>query len=102
MDTSKVGHIAAELMEEIADRYDGAPVVVGEITLIVEVKADPNADESDFVGDFEDFAAVIEDSSTDDRIWVQMGLLVAVMEGKKQHWEIEERQDGEDDDDAVD
>lgn len=101
MDTSKVGHIAAELMEEIAERYDDAPVVIGEIMLIVEVKADPNAEAFEFVGDFEDFAATIEDSSTDDRLWVQMGLLTAVMAGKKRWWDVEDRPD-EEDSDAVD
>lgn len=101
MDTSKLGHITAELMEEIADRYENGPVVIGDIMLIVEIKADPNAEESDFVGDFEDFAATIEDSSTDPRIWVQMGLLAAVVEGKRRWWDVEDRPD-EDDDDAVD
>ena len=99
MDTTPVGHIAAELMEEIAERYDDAPVVIGEVMLIVEVKADPSADSNEFVGDFEDFAATIEDSCTDDRVWVQMGLLSAIMEGKKRFWEVEDRSSDEDDSD---
>lgn len=98
MDTSSVGHIAAELMEAIAHKYDDAPVVIGAIMLLVEVRADPDASESDFSGPFEDFAATIESQCSDDRLWIQVGLLTAVIEGKKSWWRDEDRDDEEDDD----
>lgn len=90
MDTTKVGVLAAELMEEIAKRYDGAPVKIGEVMLIAEIKADKDAPESAFEGEYKGFAAQVESHCTDERIWLQMGLLKAVMEGKKIYWCLED------------
>lgn len=101
MDTTRVGVLAAQLMESIERKHrhengEEAPVVIGEVMLIVEVKADPDASEEAFVNAYEDFAAVLESECTDERIWVQVGMLRATQKGKEMYWDID-IEDGEED-----
>lgn len=64
MDTSKVGQVAAGLMERIADDYDGEGLEVGTVMLIVELE------DGNRVG--------ICTRCSDSRDWVKLGLIEAV------------------------
>lgn len=94
METRKVGILAAKLMEEIAQKYEDGPCVIGEVMLVVEIKADPEKSIEDWEGsEFEDFAATVETRCTDDRVWVQMGLLNFASEGQKLYFQLDAEDD---------
>lgn len=103
MDTTRVGILAAQLMESIERKHrhengEEAPVVIGEVMLIVEVKADPDAPAEAFVEEYEDFASVLESECTDGRIWVQVGMLHSTQKSKELLWEVSvDDDDGEED-----
>lgn len=67
MDISAVGVVAAELMESLADEYDGDEVQVGTVAVVVEL--DLPADEGEELGSTE-----IRYRCTDGRRWIQAGL----------------------------
>ena len=63
MDTQRLGQVAALLMERIASRYAGDEWHVGDVIVVVEVDSKDRC--------------VIECECSDDREWVQNGLLRA-------------------------
>jgi hypothetical protein len=69
MDTTKVGRVAADLMESMAQRYGEEEVEVGEVLVVVELSHPPGAET-----DFEESTQVVYRCS-DSRGWVQRGLL---------------------------
>jgi len=67
LDTTRVGQVAAELMEAIAEGYDDA-VEIGAVAVIVEVGTTDDADEG---------WTTVNYRCSDTRRWVQAGLLDA-------------------------
>lgn len=81
LDTTKLGQVAAELMESLANSYEGYDVEVGTVALIVEVNAS-------------EWTAVTYRCS-DPRVWIQKGLMragISAVNAANGH--------GEDDDDG--
>jgi hypothetical protein len=66
VDTSRVGLLAAELMESIAEEH-GDDVELGVVAVVVEIDIPPSTDE-------EYGATLIEMRCSDKRRWIQAGL----------------------------
>lgn len=77
LDTTKLGEIAAGMMERLAESYEDYDVEVGTVALIVEVRSG-------------EWTAVTYRCS-DDRSWVQRGLM---HEGLRAVGYTQEREDG--------
>lgn len=65
IDTRMVGHVAADLMEQVAEQF-GEEAAVETVSVVVEVR---HADEAS------DQATTISCACSDPRAWVQAGLL---------------------------
>ena len=65
MDTQRLGQVAALLMERIASRYAGEDWHVGDVIVVVEIDSKDDT--------------VIETECSDEREWVQNGLLRAAL-----------------------
>lgn len=61
LDTTRLGEIAANMMESLAESYETHDVSVGEVALIVEIRS----------GDW----TAVTYRCTDERAWVQRGLI---------------------------
>lgn len=63
LDTNRLGRVAAEMMDSLAEGYAEHDVEVGEVLMIVEIKS----------GSW----TTVSYRSSDPRLWVQLGLLAA-------------------------
>lgn len=70
LDTTRVGQVAAELMEAIADEHGDADVEIGEVAVVVEVGTTDDADA-------DEGWTTVNCRCSDHRRWVQAGLLDA-------------------------
>lgn len=81
MDTSKVGHVAASLMEDVAEKH-GGDVEIGAVMMIVALEND------DSWG--------IETRCSDQRDWVKLGLVESVAAELRKYVSNGDHHDGDD------
>jgi hypothetical protein len=79
VDTTKVGQVAAALMEAISEDYH-EDVEIGDVVIVVELSYPPGCppgEDNEFLG-----STSITFQGSDPRGWVQRGLLIEALEGR--------------------